>query len=1160
MPGTPSASPSRPSPSCSSWSPPRSRPRRCARPRVAPRPPPDRPAQRPAARTRRPRPAAISTTDRARRQERSRRGGTPRPPARPSRPRRATPGASAQPHPERVHRAAARERQRRGRVDRRQPGQPERPAGQGPGRVDAQPSGQNPARRARRSGSWSGKGRQAPGSPRRTGQPATPRFAVPDTRHLTDRYLSTRHLRTPTGEGRARWPRRAGRARSSAAGAGAGATCGCTSRRMGAYDGRREIPIIVRGEGCYVWDEHGNRYLDGLSALFCVNIGHGRADVAQAGADQAKELGFFTNWSYAHPRGDRARRADRRARPRRPQPRLLHQRRLRGGRVRDQARRASTTSSRGNPNKTKIIAREVAYHGTTLGALSATGITALRAAVRAAHARRLPRPEHEPLPAAARATTPRTSPRRSRERIEFEGPEHGRRGDPRAGPERRRLLHAARGLLRSACARSATSYDVLLISDEVICSWGRLGEWFGAQRYGYQPDIITTAKGITSAYAPMGAVIASDRDRRAVPARATSRSLHGFTFGGHPMSLRGRAWRTSTSSRARASSRTSARTRARSATMLDVAARHPDRRRRARRGLLPGDRARQGPRDEGDLRRRRVRDAAARLPLRRAVPPRPDLPRRRPRRPGHPALPAADRRARSSSRRSRRSCARCSRRRRAGCIGAAAVTRRDAHRPRAAAGDLDVGAPRRRGAASTRRSAGCTSPSCADPTPWLSGGELLLTTGHAARRRPSAQRDVRRAAGRPRARRARLRDRASRTTRSPRRCSRPPRERGFPLFEVPYEMPFIAVTERAFTRARQRAVRAAAALDRRAGAPAADRAQRARAGRDRRGARHADRRRAARLRRPRRAAGAARVPPRAAEPRRSRRSAPSCASGPARGDGATRSRPPTPSSRGARSRCPWPRRPTPADGALPQAWLVGDQGRRRPGEFDRLLLHQAVTVVALELLRRRVAGSTERRLAGDVLAALVARRARPAPSCAAGWSRSASATRVGRARASRRGGAPAERLEPALDARAARRGGQRAGRRRRAISSARWCPASSTRSSSSWPSASHAAASPRPRRTACAPARAAPSPAGDARRSLPRGALRARGAERSALGAARQRQRPATAPGDAAGRDLPRPRLLPAAALAAGHRGAAALLRLAARPDRATARATTAAS
>src|SRR4051794_28650545 len=72
--------------------------------------------------------------------------------------------------------------------------------------------------------------------------------------------------------------------------------------RMGAYDEEHEIPILVRGDGCYVWDEHDNRYLDGLSALFCVNAGHGRAELGEAAAKQAAELGFYTNWSYAHPR------------------------------------------------------------------------------------------------------------------------------------------------------------------------------------------------------------------------------------------------------------------------------------------------------------------------------------------------------------------------------------------------------------------------------------------------------------------------------------------------------------------------------------------------------------------------------------------------------------------------------------------------------------------------------------------------------------------------------------------------------------------------------------------------------------------------------------------------------------------------------------------
>ena len=86
--------------------------------------------------------------------------------------------------------------------------------------------------------------------------------------------------------------------------------------RMGAYDDGARSRSSSAATGCYVWDEHGNRYLDALCALFCVNIGHGRADIAQAGADQAKELGFFTTWSYAHPRGDRAGGEDRLARAR----------------------------------------------------------------------------------------------------------------------------------------------------------------------------------------------------------------------------------------------------------------------------------------------------------------------------------------------------------------------------------------------------------------------------------------------------------------------------------------------------------------------------------------------------------------------------------------------------------------------------------------------------------------------------------------------------------------------------------------------------------------------------------------------------------------------------------------------------------------------------
>ena len=137
--------------------------------------------------------------------------------------------------------------------------------------------------------------------------------------------------------------------------------------RLSAYDDH-EIPVIVRGEGCYVYDEHGNRYLDGLSSLFCVNIGHGRADVVQAGADQAKELGFFTNWSYAHPRA-----IELAARIAELAPGDLNRVFFTSGG--SEAVESAIKLARqyhkvtGNPLKTKIIAREIAYHGTTLAAV-----------------------------------------------------------------------------------------------------------------------------------------------------------------------------------------------------------------------------------------------------------------------------------------------------------------------------------------------------------------------------------------------------------------------------------------------------------------------------------------------------------------------------------------------------------------------------------------------------------------------------------------------------------------------------------------------------------------------------------------------------------------------------------------------------------------------
>jgi adenosylmethionine-8-amino-7-oxononanoate aminotransferase len=301
--------------------------------------------------------------------------------------------------------------------------------------------------------------------------------------------------------------------------------------RMGSYSDEREIPVIMRGEGCYVFDEHGNRYLDGLSGLFCVNAGHGRSELGEAAARQVEELDFYTLWSYAHPRA-----IELAARLAALAPQGLDRVFFTNGgsEAVESALKLSRNYHRmhGKGQKYKVIAREIAYHGTSLGALSATGITDLRS-------------QFEPL-APGGCHVPNTNVYRwpeereptwaadaIEERIVFEGP------DTVAAVILEPVQNAGGCFVppegyfrqvREICDR----HDVLLISDEVICAMGRLGHYFGCDRFEYVPDIITMAKAITSAYAPMGAMVVSDRV--AEPFMEGDASFaHGFTFAGHPV-------------------------------------------------------------------------------------------------------------------------------------------------------------------------------------------------------------------------------------------------------------------------------------------------------------------------------------------------------------------------------------------------------------------------------------------------------------------------------------------------------------------------------------------------------------------------------------------------------------------------------------------------
>ena len=297
--------------------------------------------------------------------------------------------------------------------------------------------------------------------------------------------------------------------------------------------------VIERGEGCHIWDREGNRYLDALSALYCVNIGYGPwPEIAEAAEKQIRQLPFFTNWvGFSTPPALEL--ADK----------LTELVPIDVGRIFFVGGGSEAIETalkvarqyhrlRGEPTRYKFVTRRSAYHGTTLGALSINGSPALRA-------------QFEPLvPGCLRAPTPYRyrCPYCSEESrctlqcadeidgiVRNEGPETvaavilepvqnsaGSITPPEGYFERVREICEEHGLL--------------LVADEVITGFGRVGDWFGTTRYGIEPDMMTVAKGITSAYAPLGAVIANERTIEPFFAESKTAFVHGITFGGHPLS------------------------------------------------------------------------------------------------------------------------------------------------------------------------------------------------------------------------------------------------------------------------------------------------------------------------------------------------------------------------------------------------------------------------------------------------------------------------------------------------------------------------------------------------------------------------------------------------------------------------------------------------
>jgi adenosylmethionine-8-amino-7-oxononanoate aminotransferase len=307
--------------------------------------------------------------------------------------------------------------------------------------------------------------------------------------------------------------------------------------RMSSY-ATKPVPTIERGDGAYIWDTNGRKYLDGLSGLFAVQAGHGRVELAEAAATQARKLAFFPIWSFAHPTAIEL--SDRLAAE---APGDLNKVFFScgGSESVETAWKVIKQYFRliGKPSKTKVISRSVAYHGTTHGAMSITGVPGFR----------LP---FEPLvPGGSRV--PNTNFYRAPQEVAGDDKQFGLWAANRVeeavlneGPESVAAVFVEPVQNAGGCIPAppgyferlreiCDAYELLLVSDEVICAYGRLGTMFGAQKFGYQPDIITTAKGLTSGYSPLGAAIISDRVFEPF-AHGNVTFPHGYTFGGHPVS------------------------------------------------------------------------------------------------------------------------------------------------------------------------------------------------------------------------------------------------------------------------------------------------------------------------------------------------------------------------------------------------------------------------------------------------------------------------------------------------------------------------------------------------------------------------------------------------------------------------------------------------
>ncbi|MGX6448706.1 aspartate aminotransferase family protein [Patulibacter sp. S7RM1-6] len=298
---------------------------------------------------------------------------------------------------------------------------------------------------------------------------------------------------------------------------------------------KRELPIIVRGEGCHLETADGKRYLDGLAGLFAVQIGYSHGEeIGEAAAAQMRELPYYTNWNYAHPRAIELAEEIASLTPE-GLDRVFF---TSGGAesVESAWKIARQYHAARGENRWKAIGRDIAYHGTTMGALSITGIPAIRSQFeplvpQVAHVRntdRYHRPEGETEEQFTQMLLDDLE-----HRILSEGPETVAMVIMEPVQNSGGAFTPPKGYFQGVRAL-CDEYGILLCADEVITGYGRLGAWFGSEKYDIKPDLMTNAKGLSSAYASIGALVISDKVAEPF-LQEDAMYAHGITFGGHPV-------------------------------------------------------------------------------------------------------------------------------------------------------------------------------------------------------------------------------------------------------------------------------------------------------------------------------------------------------------------------------------------------------------------------------------------------------------------------------------------------------------------------------------------------------------------------------------------------------------------------------------------------